>query len=61
MSKVVGIPKQAPATIKHININTIIPEEVLILNNLLSTETILASKSQPLTIILNNTNTLKQI
>ena len=30
MSKIVGIPKQAPATIKHININTIIPEEVLI-------------------------------
>lgn len=30
MSKIEGIPKQAPATIKHININTIIPEEVLI-------------------------------
>ena len=30
MSKIEGIPRQAPATIKHININTIIPEEVLI-------------------------------
>ena len=31
MSKIEGIPKQAPATIKHNSIKTIILEEVLIL------------------------------